>query len=73
MAYSSMKKLILNQNNKLNNGEVSQEDYDLWKEGILNKLDVFFTCGRLTENQMRELSGMLRGGSSDDFDWDASA
>lgn len=32
MAYITMKKLITNQNNKLLNETITQEEYALWKE-----------------------------------------
>jgi hypothetical protein len=60
MAYTTMKKLITNQNNKLTNGTISQEDYDLWKESAQNKLDVFMACNRLTNAQYEELVGMIQ-------------
>lgn len=59
MAYSTMKKLITNQNNKLTNGTITQDDYDLWKESTTNKLDVFLACNRITSSQYEELIGLL--------------
>ena len=59
MAYTSMKKLITNQNNKYNNGTVAAEEYNAWKEITQNKLDVFYSCNRLTTAQYEELTGML--------------
>ena len=59
MAYTSMKKLITNENNKYNSEMITAEEYDLWKENTQNKLDVFFACGRLTQSQYEELTAML--------------
>ncbi len=59
MAYVAMKKLIQNENNKYENAQVSKEEYLLWKTNTQNKLDVFFTCNRITQAQFEELSSML--------------
>ena len=59
MAYTSMKRLITNENTKYNNGSITAEEYELWKETSQNKLDVFFACNRLTQTQYEELCGML--------------
>ena len=59
MAYSSMKKLITNENYKYNTGTITAEEYNLWKENTQNKLDVFFACNRLTQGQYEELCGLL--------------
>lgn len=59
MAYATMKKLIVNENNKFNAGLVSEEEYSLWKESTANKLDVFLACGRITDKQYEDLIGML--------------
>lgn len=59
MAYATMKKLIINENNKYNAGLVSEEEYSLWKESTSNKLDVFLACGRITDKQYEDLIGML--------------
>lgn len=60
MAYTTMKRLIENENNKLENGTISEDIYALWKESTLNKLDVFLACNRLTSAQYEELVGMLK-------------
>jgi hypothetical protein len=60
MAYSTMRKLINNQNNKLNNGTITQDDYNIWKESAQNKLDVFLACNRLTSAQYEELVGLFK-------------
>lgn len=59
MAYTIMKKLITNQNNKLTNGSITQEEYELFKVNTMKKLDVFLACDRLTSAQYEELVGML--------------
>lgn len=59
MAYTIMKKLITNQNNKLANGSIAQEEYELFKVNTMKKLDVFLACDRLTSAQYKELVGML--------------
>lgn len=59
MAYVTMKKLITNQNNKLANGSITQEEYELFKVNTMKKLDVFLACDRLTSAQYEKLVGML--------------
>lgn len=58
MAYSMMKKLIKNVNAQYNEGSLTKEEYDAYKESIQVKIDVFYTTNRLTENQYEELSNM---------------
>lgn len=41
MAYTAMKKLIENENNKLENNTITQDTYNLWKETTQDKLDIF--------------------------------
>lgn len=59
MAYTSMKKLITNQNIKYMNGTVDAESYNMCKITTMNKLDVFLTGDRITQVQYEELVGML--------------
>lgn len=59
MAYTSMKKIIMNENAKYKNELITAEEYELWKINTQNKLDVFFACSRLTQAQYEELCGML--------------
>ena len=59
MAYTSMEKLITNQNIKYMNGTVDAESYNMWKITTMNKLDVFLTGDRITQVQYEELVGML--------------
>lgn len=59
MAYRTMKKLIENQNNKLHNGTITKEDYEIFKTSTMNKLDTFLACDRLTATQYEELVGMM--------------
>lgn len=60
MAYKCMLKLINNQNAQLEKGSITPEDYAAWKENTMNKLDVFLTCNRISEDQYTELTGMLK-------------
>ena len=59
MAYTSMEKLITNQNIKHMNGTVDAESYNMWKITTMNKLDVFLAGDRITLAQYEELVGML--------------
>lgn len=59
MTYSSMKKLITNQNNKYNKGMVDADSYNMWKSSTMNKLDIFLTCDRISQAQYEELVGLL--------------
>ena len=59
MAYTSMKKLIENANRKLNDGTMTQEEYELFKVNSMKKLDVFLACDRITSSQYEELVGMF--------------
>ena len=58
MTYTTMKKLILNANAKLQSGAWTREEYDEYKETQQTKLDVFYAKGRLTESQYEELTGL---------------
>lgn len=59
MAYKTMKKLIENENAKLSNGTITQEEYDLFKVNTMKKLDVFLACDRLVTGQYEELVALL--------------
>lgn len=59
MAYSSMKKLITNQNIKYNKGMVDADSYNMWKSSTMNKLDVFLACDRISQVQYEELKELL--------------
>ena len=59
MAYTSMKKLITNENNKLKNGTITQEEYELFKVNSMKQMDVFLACDRITSSQYEELVGMF--------------
>ncbi len=59
MAYTSMKKLILNANAQFENGNWTAEEYTVYKEQQMNKLDVFFAKGRLTTAQYEELTSLF--------------
>ena len=58
MIYTTMKKLILNANAKVQSGDWSDEEYEEYKASQQNKLDVFFAKGRLTEAQYEELTDL---------------
>lgn len=60
MAYTTMKKLITNQNNKLANGTITAEEYELFKANSMKKLDVFLACDRITSAQYEELVAMMQ-------------
>lgn len=60
MAYRSMLKLITAENSAYDKGQVTDAEYAAWKENTMNKLDIFLTCNRITEDQYTELVGMLR-------------
>jgi hypothetical protein len=60
MAYYSMAKLIANENKLLETGQVTKEEYELFKQNSMNKLDVFLSANRITASQYKELSEMLR-------------
>ena len=60
MAYVTMKKLIENQNNKLANGTITAEEYELFKANSTKKLDVFLACDRITSAQYEELVAMMQ-------------
>ena len=59
MAYTSMKRIISNENDQYNAGSIMSDEYSLWKENTQNKLDVFFACNRITQTQYEELCGLL--------------
>ena len=58
MIYTTMKKLILNANAKVQSGAWSAEEYEEYKASQQNKLDIFFAKGRLTEAQYEELTDL---------------
>lgn len=60
MAYKSMLKLINAENTAYEKGTVSAAEYTIWKDGTMNKLDVFLACNRITEEQYAELVGLLK-------------
>ena len=59
MLYSSMKKLISNQNTKYTNEVVDAESYNNWKDNTMNKLDIFLALDRITSTQYQELANMF--------------
>lgn len=60
MAYTSMKKLITSQNQKLADGQITEAEYAIWKESTMTKLDVFLACNRMTAEQYEELVAMMK-------------
>ena len=60
MAYRTMKKLIENENNKLENGTITHDEYDLFKANSMKKLDVFLSCDRITAAQYEELVALMQ-------------
>ncbi len=56
MAYTTMKKLILNANARLQDGTWTKEQYGEYREANQKKLDVLYASGRLTESQYGELT-----------------
>lgn len=59
MAYSTMKKLIATKNAQYNKGNVTQYEYEMWKNSQVSKLDVFLACDRITDEQYSELMDMF--------------
>lgn len=59
MAYTTMKKLIQNENIKFENGTVTEEEYKIWRTGTEKKLDTFLSLDRISISQYEELFGML--------------
>lgn len=59
MVYNSARLLIQNTLNKKENGSMTEDEFNLWKETMENKLNVFYLMNRLTESQYKELSSML--------------
>lgn len=59
MVYNSARLLIQNALNKKENGSMTEDEFNLWKETMENKLNVFYLMNRLTESQYRELSSMI--------------
>lgn len=57
--YENSKKLITRENRNYENGNITAEEYNLWKDGMLEKLDVFLLCKRITAEQYKSLTDML--------------
>jgi hypothetical protein len=55
-----MVKLIANENKLLDAGQITEEEYELFKENSINKLDVFLAANRITTSQYTELIGLLK-------------
>ena len=58
MTFKTMEKLITNANVKLQAGEWSVEEYEIYKASQQNKIDVFYAKGRLTTAQYETLTDM---------------
>ena len=59
MLYTSIKKVINSENTKYTSGITTAEEYNLWKESMQKKLDVFLLCNRITQTQYEEFTGMF--------------
>lgn len=57
--YNVMKKLILNDNNKYENGNITKDEYVALKEEHQSKLDVFYACGRISKTQYDDLRDLF--------------
>lgn len=57
--YRLMKKIIERKNEKFQNASITKDDYKLWKENTLKKLDMFLACDRITAEQYEELTALL--------------
>lgn len=47
-------------NKQYDSGKVTDDDYAAWKEETLKKMDMFLLCNRITDDQYKELSEMMR-------------
>lgn len=59
MTYKNCKKVIDYITRKKNVGEISSEDYQGFKSGMKDKLDVFLLNNRITKEQYEELLKLL--------------
>lgn len=59
MAFKNCKKVIENNIRKMNNGEITSEEYLVFKSDMTNKLDVFLLNNRITKEQYNELLKLM--------------
>jgi hypothetical protein len=58
--YKLLLKTIDAENKAFEEGNVTEEDYATWKDGTLKKMDTFLVCGRISDNQYKELNALLK-------------
>ena len=59
MTYKDCKKVIENNIRKMNTGEITSEDYQVFKSDMTDKLDVFLLNNRITKEQYNELLKLM--------------
>ena len=59
MAFKNYKKVIENNIRKMNSGEITSEEYQVFKSDMTNKLDVFLLNNRITKEQYEELLKLM--------------
>ena len=59
MAFKNCKKVIENNIRKMNSGEITSEEYQVFKSDMVNKLDVFLLNNRITKEQYEELLRLM--------------
>ena len=59
-AYSTMKKLIANLNDKYAMGRITEASYTATAATYKTRLDVFFGMGRMTAEEYNELMGQIK-------------
>lgn len=59
MAFKNCKKVIENNIRKMNSGEITSEEYQVFKSDMTNKLDVFLLNNRITKEQYEELLKLM--------------
>ena len=59
MTYKNCKKVIETNIRKMNTGEITTEDYQVFKSDMTDKLDVFLLNNRITKDQYNELLGLM--------------
>ena len=59
MAFKNCKKVIENNIRKMNTGEITSEEYQVFKSDMTNKLDVFLLNNRVTKEQYEELLKLM--------------
>lgn len=59
-AYSTMKRLIANLNQKHDSGRISDEAYTATAATYMTRIDVFFAMGRISDAEYQELIGEIK-------------